>query len=135
MASEPLSETDGAVIRRLAQRLLDGDEDPLLKLAVRTSTVAVDRWGRDLERDAGEQRYPAFEATVEETAADVIAHYRTPEGDLDGVDGVVFEGRQVTVETLTDAALRVTEIVEDAAPRGFDRHEPGGLVERAGGEL
>lgn len=133
-SESPLSDRDGAVIDLAADQLLDGGEGPTLKLAARASVVAVDRWGRDLDRDAPEQRWGSFEQAVEQAAVDVIEHYRTPAGDVEGVDGVVFEGRPITPDALTAAAEEVTRAVEQAAPGGFDRHEPGGLVEPDGGE-
>ena len=121
-----LTPTDRAVIAMVA-RELDGDEDPRLRLGIRASAVAVDRWGRDLELKAGRQEYGHFEQALEASVADVIDHYRDEDADVDGVDGYVFEGRVVTEELLREIAADLTETIVELG--GVHRDQPGGLVE------
>jgi len=121
-----LSPTDRGVIDLVTQELHAG-QDPRLRLGARASAVAVDRWGRDLERDVGEQEYAAFDDALAKAAADVLDHYADADADVDGVEGYVFEGRVIDAELLTATAELVTEEIEAAVD--FDRDEPGGLVE------
>jgi hypothetical protein len=121
---------DEATASLFAEATLTGSEPVLQRLATRTAAVALDRWGRDLDRDAGAQEWGAYEQAVEDAAADAIAHYADEDADVDGVDAPVFEGRAIEEAALAEAALRVTRIVEDHAPH-VDRNEPGGLVERS----
>lgn len=125
--TDPLSEHEKAVGMHLADQMLDGGESPPLKLAVRTSAVALDRWGRDLERDAPDQEWSAFEPVVEQTAADVLACFDDGGAQVVDVDGYVFGGYVVDETDLVTQALGVTELIEDNSD--FDRHEPGALVE------
>lgn len=120
-----LSKTDLAVIDLVTDDLESAD-DPRLRLAVRVSAIAVDRWGRDLEADVGEQQYGAFEHALSDAASDVIDYYADEDGDIDGVDGHVFEGRVVEEDNLVEWASVATEKIVDAG--GLDRDAPGGLV-------
>lgn len=128
--SEALSETDAAVIELLASRLTEPSDPPRMRLAVRASAIAVDRWGRDLERDAPEQRYGAFEQALAESATDVLDHYSTEEAEIEGVEAPVFEGRAISEDDLTELARELTAVIEHKSDP-FDRHTPGGLVEES----
>ena len=126
--AEPLTPRDEAVVRTFGD-LADDDDPPALRLAVRASALACDRWGLDLEVDEEARRYASFDDAVEEAARDVIAHYADEDALVDGVDGFVFEGHVVDVETLADASEFVGAVIEDEVP-GLDlRDQPGGLVE------
>lgn len=126
--SETLIEREKAVGKLVADRALDGDDPAPLKLAVRTSAIALDRWGRDLERHGQDQEWSAFEAVVDATAVDVLSYFEDGDAHVEGVDGLVFEGYVVDEADLVTQALGVTELIEEHAD--FDRHEPGALVER-----
>lgn len=129
--SDVLSKTDLAVIDIVTNAMLDGNEDARLKLSARVSAVAADRWGRDIEQRPGRQQWSHFEDALADAVDDVLEHYSDDDADVEGVDGLVFEGREVDEEILTEDALRVTETIEANAE--FDRNNPGGLVEQADG--
>jgi len=127
MSSEDVFEEQDIAVISYSKELLEGDEDPLLRLGVRTSTVAVDRWGRDLERDAGDQQYASFQSVIEDTAVDVLDYYADEDAEVEGADGFVFEGRIIDEGLLAEAAHQVTTMIEEESE--FDRHEPGAIVE------
>lgn len=119
------SDRDEAVASKIAGKCLSGDEPPLQKLAVRASAVAIDRWGMDLEN--GPRRHGNFNAVLEDSAVDTLRHYSDDDAHIDGLDGLVFEGRPINSTELFDAAMEVTDVIE--AEGKFDRNSPGGLVE------
>jgi hypothetical protein len=122
------SARDESVASQIAAQILSGDEPPLMRLAVRVSAVAVDRWGLELEK--GEPKHPNFDAVLEDTTADTLRYFSDEDAHVDGVNELVFEGRPISSSELFDAATEVTDIIE--AESGFDRNSPGGLIKEVG---
>jgi hypothetical protein len=96
-----------------------------MKLAVRTSAVAVDRWGIELEEEV--QEHGDFHHVLEDTVVDTLRHYSDEDAHVEGITELVFEGRPISSSELLETAAEITDIIEDEG--GFDRHTPGGLVE------
>lgn len=128
MPAEPLTEREQVAAKLLSDSVLDGTEGPMLKLAGRCAAITLDRWGRDLTRDATDQQWSAWQTCLDEAAGDVLEHYADEDADVAGIEAPVFEGVPVGAEELADAAEEVVAMVEQEVE--FDRHEPGPLVER-----
>lgn len=122
---DALTEREKSVGKLVTDAALSGGENALLRLGVRTAGIALDRRGRDLERE--DQRWDSFEAVVETTSRDVLDHFEDADAHVEGVDGLVFEGVVVDEDRLATEAVRLTELVEEGT--GFERDSPGGLVE------
>lgn len=109
-----LSDAETHLVDEVAASVAEDFEDPQLRQATRAAFLAVHRWGVDLERDVGEQEFAAFDVALREACDDIRRR-----------QVVTVERVEVSLE---DAALFVVEHSEENA--GWDRHEPGGLVER-----
>ena len=120
----PYTKRDEAVAAQIADGNLSGSEPPLLKLAVRASAVAVDRWGIELEADEQEHRH--FDHALEDTVIDTLRHYSDEDAHVEGITERVFEGRPISSSELLEAAAETTDVVE--AEGGFDRNTAGGLL-------
>lgn len=120
-----LSESERALAKIIGQR--SGYSEPRLKLGVRAAAIAMDRWGRDLEHGVGEQQYAAFADVVDETVADVLDHYADEDAEVEGVDGLVFEGRVVTEDVLAETVGLVVDELEAATE--ISRDEAGPMIE------
>lgn len=129
---KPYSPTDEAAATKFGGGLLSGNEPANLKLGVRACAVALDRWSRDLERDPDAREYDTFEEAVRDAATDTLDYYADEDAHVEGVDGLVFEGMEITEDHLVERALGVLETIEAEAE--FSRDEPGGIVERVGTE-
>ncbi|ERJ07478.1 hypothetical protein HLRTI_000521 [Halorhabdus tiamatea SARL4B] len=107
-------------------------QDPRLRLAIEASTLAIDRWGRDLELGVGEQQYSSFDEVVDEAIDTVIEEQVDAEdADVDGFDGFVVEGRALNRDLLKETVDMAVDVIEDSSE--FDRHTPGPIVEPAQG--
>ncbi|MCL9818347.1 hypothetical protein [Natronocalculus amylovorans] len=122
---QPYSKRDAAVAAQFADRSMPGTEPPLMKLAVRASAVAVDRWGVELEAD--EQAHRHFNHVLEDTVIDTLRHYSDEDSHVEGITELVFEGRPISSSDLLDAAAEVTDVIEQEGR--VERNSPGGLVE------
>lgn len=111
--TDHLDDVERFILEEMIEPHVDPETHPLLVEAARVAAIAVHRWGVDLERDVGEQRYGAFEKALEEATRDVRALHSV--------------GIEVPIETLEEAALDFVDEGEEAGD--WDRHEPGGLAE------
>lgn len=121
-----LSEQDRAAIS-FASSMIEDEHDPRLKIGTQAATLAVDRWGRDLVREAGEQQFSAFQDAVEASIDDIIEIHTDEEADVDGIEDPIVEGRILDRDLLRETVEMVVSMIEDESE--FDRHTPGPIVE------
>lgn len=126
---DPYSAKDEAVAAKFADKLLVGNERPTLKLATRATVVAMGRWGGDIDTSDHDREYDDYADALEAAAMDTLDYYADEDAYVDGIDGLVFEGRKVRTSAVVETAEKLTDIVEGELPE-FDRNEPGALVER-----
>lgn len=88
----------------------DEDDEQLTRAAGFVATVGAQRWGVDLERDAGDQRYAHLNDALEDAMGDLAAGGYLP----------------ITGEVVTESARQFLDIIEEEG--GFDVHEPGPLA-------
>ena len=113
--SEAVTDAEDYLVREMAEPSQDGSETLVQHASTLVAFLAVHRWGEDLERRAGRQRYGHFEQAAEEAMDDLAAG-----GYLPVVGESVLNGVEIVVEAIEETGL-------------VDRNEPGGLVERVGG--
>lgn len=99
-------------------------EPPLVKLAVRASAVAMDRWGVQLER--GELTYENYDGVLEDAVVDTLRYYSNEGSHVNGITELVFEGQPISSSNLFTAAKEITNAIEKGCK--INRNEPGGLI-------
>jgi hypothetical protein len=58
-----------------------------------------------MELENGPRRHGNFNAVLEDSAVDTLRHYSDDDAHIDGLDGLVFEGRPINSTELFDAAM------------------------------
>ena len=112
---DDLAPEERYLVAEAVDDLLDGDEPPNQVESTRVAFLAVHRFGVDLETGAGS--YESFEDARDDSARDVR--------------GLASVPVLVPFEELVVGARELVAIAE--AEAGWNRYEPGGLVERVDG--
>lgn len=105
-----LADVEEYLVRQVADRVVEDDER-LTRAAGFVAAVGAQRWGVDLERDAGAQQYANLNDALEDAMPDLAAAGYLP----------------ITGESVIESAREFLVIIEEET--GFDVHEPGPLVE------
>jgi hypothetical protein len=90
--------------------------------------VAIDRWGRDLARDEGKQRYAAFEKALLQAAEDVLEHYTVDAKEFENSDIRKFDEVAIDLEGLVEYGDQMTTLIE--SKYGINRNTSGKISEK-----